>query len=310
MADLRLLESFCAVMEAGSVQRAALELGYAQPTITLRIQQLEEQSALQLFERKGKRLVATDAARMLFDRAKHLLDQVRALEQDLTDAARGEAPVIRFGACEPSMSARITPVLAQLKRRFPKARIVAEFGGTFTFAQRVVDGSLDFAICPASSSPHLAFTPLYEESVGVLMPLRHPLAEKTRLALRDLAGQQIIYSESHCSYRALFQNTLDRRGILTTPEIEIASIPARIRAVQCGMGIAIMPYGAVERAPERTRFRELDRSEARLSIGILRREDAPQPGTALRLFFDMLRENARAQAARAPRKNSAACKAG
>lgn len=297
MADLRLLESFCAVMTHGSVQRAALELGYAQSTLTLRIQQLEEQCSMRLFDRKGKRLVPTDAARMLFDRARHLLDQVQSLESDLADAAQGNAPSIRFGCVEPALTVHVVPVLATFARQYPKARVTVESSGNVTFAQRVADGAIDFAICAAAAmDARLSYTPLFEERIGVLMRSSDPLAEKSAITPHDLREQSLVFSESQCSYRAALQSSLYERGVNVSPTVEITSINARIRAVQCGMGVALLPANAViDGAPDGTVFRLIEGAEARLSTGILRRADAPAPGHVLRALFELLQQKAKAR---------------
>ena len=290
MADLRLLESVCAVIDAGGVHRAAIELGYSQPTLTQRIQQLESQLGTTLFERSGKRLVPTPAAMLVYERGKHLLSQARALEAEIAGLRRDEAPSLRFGCSEPALSSRVLPVVADFLRDYPHARLKVEAGTGSYFAQQVLDGTFDFAItAPVTLDGRLSFTQLYEEHIGLLFPASHNLAKKTHVSAKDLQGVPMIFSESVCSYRQAFQSTLDRRGVAISPIIDMSSIPARIRAVQLGLGVALLPASAIETVPDRTVFVPLERGEGTLAIGVLRRADAGTPGRALQAFFDMLR---------------------
>lgn len=290
MADLRLLESVCAVIDAGGVHRAAIELGYSQPTLTQRIQQLESQLGTTLFERSGKRLIPTAAAMLVYERGKHLLSQARALETEIAELGRDEAPSLRFGCSEPALSSRVLPVVADFLRDYPHARLKVEAGSGSYFAQQVLDGMFDFAItAPVTLEGRLSFTQLYEEHIGLLFPVSHNLAKKTRVSANDLQGIPMIFSESVCSYRQVFQSTLDRRGVAISPIIDMSSIPARIRAVQLGMGVALLPASAIETVPDGTVFVPLERGEGTLAIGVLRRADAGTPGRALQAFFDMLR---------------------
>ena len=290
MADLRLLESVCAVIDAGGVHKAAIELGYSQPTLTQRIQQLETQLGTPLFVRSGKRLVPTPAAMLVYERGKHLLSQARALEAEVTELARDEAPSLRFGCSEPALSARVLPVIAGFLREYPHARLKVESGTSAYYARQVLEGTFDFAItAPITLDGRLSFTHLYDEQIGLLFPASHQLAKKTHVSAKDLQGVPMIFSEAVCSYRQVFQSTLDRRGIAISPVIDVSSIPARVRAVQLGMGVALLPSRAIEKVPDGTVFVPLERGEGTLAIGVLRRSDAGAPGRTLQAFFDMLR---------------------
>ena len=63
--EFRHLETFQAIIEAGSFLQAAEKLQYAQSTITLHIQQLEAELNVKLFSRRGKKVQLTTAGRAL-----------------------------------------------------------------------------------------------------------------------------------------------------------------------------------------------------------------------------------------------------
>ena len=71
--ELKNLRTFQAVVDQGSYQRAAERLGYAQSTITVQIQQLEEELGVPLFERLGRRMVLTEAGERILPQARELL---------------------------------------------------------------------------------------------------------------------------------------------------------------------------------------------------------------------------------------------
>src|SRR5215813_11612358 len=100
--ELRHLQTFQAVVRAGSFLQAAEELQYAQSTITLHIQQLEADLGVKLFARQGKRVHLTEAGRSLREQADHLLEYVATLQQNMADLVSGEAGHVRLGAVEPT----------------------------------------------------------------------------------------------------------------------------------------------------------------------------------------------------------------
>ena len=96
--DLRQLQTFQAVVEHGSFLRAAEALLYAQSTITLHIQQLENDLGVPLFARQGKKAQLTEAGRLLAVEAAQILGRVEALRRTMCELAEGEAGYVRLGA--------------------------------------------------------------------------------------------------------------------------------------------------------------------------------------------------------------------
>src|SRR5262249_16760397 len=117
--ELRQLITFRAVVEQGSLLRAAATLGYAQSTVTLHVQQLEAALGVPLFGRRGRRLTLTEAGRVLRERAAPLLDQVAALRQSLRELGAGLAGHVRLGAIEPAASLRLPSVLVRFRAERP-----------------------------------------------------------------------------------------------------------------------------------------------------------------------------------------------
>ena len=71
--ELKNLRTFQAVVDRGSYQRAAEALGYTQSTVTIHIQQLEEELGLPLFQRTGRRMVLTQTGERFLPQARELL---------------------------------------------------------------------------------------------------------------------------------------------------------------------------------------------------------------------------------------------
>src|SRR3954464_10131107 len=74
LSDLRI---FQAVVRAGGVTRAAVQLHRVQSNITTRVKQLEEKLGVELFLREGKKLQLTPAGMVLLDYADRLLSMAQ-----------------------------------------------------------------------------------------------------------------------------------------------------------------------------------------------------------------------------------------
>ena len=80
MSDLRLLQNFVAVFHSRSFRAAADELGISQSSVTKRIQMLESELGLRLFNRTTRAVEPTDSARELINAAAVSYTHLRAHE--------------------------------------------------------------------------------------------------------------------------------------------------------------------------------------------------------------------------------------
>ncbi|MBF2482516.1 LysR family transcriptional regulator, partial [Listeria seeligeri] len=97
--EFRTIKTFYTVVNTGSFQRAAEVLNYSQPTISMRIKQLEQDLDVQLFER-GKILKLTHAGRLFYERAGQLIAQYEVLDHTIFDLKNGNAGLIKVGISE------------------------------------------------------------------------------------------------------------------------------------------------------------------------------------------------------------------
>lgn len=284
--ELRHLTTFQTVVKEGSFLRAAEKLQYAQSTITLHIQQLEEELGVKLFARMGKKIQLTTAGRSLRDHADHLLQRAEALQQSMQDIVAGEAGYLRLGSIEPTASVRLPAVLTQFYQEHPKVHLTLEVGGMQAISQQVANGQLDLGICsPPPAHLGLTFEPLFVEKLAVLLPEDHPLAKRDAIHPTDLEDQRLLLTERKCAYRAVVENLLFQHGTNPYTGIEIGSMEVIKHMVQQGLGLAIVPAASPSPPPVGTLLRDLKGVEAGLQIGFVR---LPHDGSSGRLLDALL----------------------
>jgi DNA-binding transcriptional LysR family regulator len=288
--DVRHLQTFDAIVKAGSFVGAAEKLGYSQSTITVQVQALERELGMPLFARDAKRLTLTEAGRLFGDHVNRMLESLDLMRQAMDDLRSGDAGLVRIAAIDPAAS-RLAPIFSNFMRHRPKARIVLEGGGTNSVAKLVAAGVVDVGL---SSHPPaqlgLTFEPLYVEEQSVLLPANHPLASRAKIRAKDVMGTRVLLTDQHCHFREMTENGFMSRGLHIEPSMEIGNYDALRRAVQNGLGIAIMPARAATPLPEGTVLRPLEGVKVGLPIGLVRRADAGPPGRALQLLIEEIRE--------------------
>jgi DNA-binding transcriptional LysR family regulator len=283
--ELRYLETFATVLDAGTFLAAARTLRCSQSTVTLHIQELERELGLQLFSREGRRARLTPAGESLRALSQRVRDSVLALRRGAEELRDGGAGEVALGAVEPAASTRVSPVLAAFSQARPRLRLRLEVSGTATLSRRVADGQLAFAVVsPPPGSLGLAFQPCFRQRMVLLLPRRHPLARSRRIRARDLASTRMLLTEHGCAYREATEAALRTRGVEVECMLEIGSTGALRAAVRDGLGVALIPVEPPLRAEPGLCFRELTDVDVTLVMGLARRAEPLATAAEAALF--------------------------
>lgn len=121
--DWSLLRSFVAALEHGSLLGAAKALRTHQPTLGRHIAELESQLGVVLFERTGRGLQPTQAARALEPLARAIQAQAVALAQRARGANALERARVRISASTPVATFLLPGVLARLRQSHPHIQV-------------------------------------------------------------------------------------------------------------------------------------------------------------------------------------------
>src|SRR6476659_7031919 len=116
---LRDLDILMAVIEAGSMGKAARRLNISQPAVSKAIVELEDALGVKLVDRSQRGIVPTPYGLALSKRSAAIFNDLRQGVQDidfLSDPTKGE---VRIGTTEPVAAAIITPVIDRLSRKYP-----------------------------------------------------------------------------------------------------------------------------------------------------------------------------------------------
>jgi len=124
--DWRLIRSFLAALEAGSLLGAARTLNTSQPTVGRHIAELESQLGLVLFERTGRGLVPTANALQLADAARAMEAGALQLARSVSGAQARVSGTVRITASQPVACYLMPPVLAEMRRALPEIQVALE----------------------------------------------------------------------------------------------------------------------------------------------------------------------------------------
>ncbi|MFD0901308.1 LysR family transcriptional regulator [Actinomadura sediminis] len=187
------LHCFVIVAEELHFGHAAERLGMAQPPLSQRIQRLEKELGVRLFDRTSRKVELTAAGRLLLDDARDILSRVERV-YDLAERARlGEIGTVRAGLPSDLGGPPVAALIAAFRERRPDLRLELREISTAEQIGALADGTLDAGVvrhpCDARD---LELGPLLGQPVGVLLPAGAGLADAAEVHLSDLAGHDLV----------------------------------------------------------------------------------------------------------------------
>lgn len=241
------LHQFRFIQEAArrnlNLTEAAKALHTSQPGVSKAIIELEEELGVEIFARHGKRL------RRITEPGQHVLRSIELIMREVGNLRRiGE----QFSAQDSgtlsiatthTQARYVLPVpVAKLRDAYPKVNISLHQGTPAEVAKMVIDEVAEIGIATESLSdyPDLITMPCYEWQHVVVVPKTHPLAQKERLTLEDLAAEPIITYHPSFTGRTRVDHAFAQRKL--SPRIALEAIDSDVikTYVRLGLGIGIL----------------------------------------------------------------------
>lgn len=296
------LRHLTAVVEAGSVRRAAKVLFLSQSSVTKSIHQLEKSLGVELLHRHAHGVSPTAAGRALIARAKNIETELRAARNDIDTIQGAKGGEIRLGV-SPAVAMSLLPqAILTFKGAHPKVRFHIQEGVYPDVLAAVRTGDLDFVICLLPEHPRdeeIAHELLLRDRLTPAVRAKHPFAGRRQKLGDLLSADWVIYRRERTGLD-VFEGMFIEAGLEPPPgSIECVSFACAVMLVEYGDYVTLVP-------------KQLFASRNPLRWGLVPlTTDSPMPSwnvavfyrtqhelsPVCRLFLDELRKTARALAA-------------
>ncbi|MGP8231199.1 MAG: LysR family transcriptional regulator [Methylovirgula sp.] len=244
---IKQLESVRAVAEAGTIVKAADRLNVTPAALTSRIQLLEEDAGVALFDRANGRLRLTVAGEEVVTAA-HRLERV-LLDLDVTLGAMRGLHSGRISVGIVSTAKYIAPrLVAAFARRNPRIEVSVSVGNRTEMVSQLRDHKIDVCLMgrPPADFPVESVT-IGEHPQVVVAPPDHPLARRRNIDKSELAQENFIIREEGSGTRAVFDYFFSDVPVRhPTVNIEIGSNETIKQAVMAGLGLALLSAHTIE----------------------------------------------------------------
>ncbi len=273
--ELRHLRYFLAVAEALNFTKAAAQLRVAQPALSRRVQDLEDEIGVDLLRRSPRGVTLTAEGKLFLEKTRHLLKLAEESVEQVRALARGHYGELHIGYSPSPTVEILPPALAAFQKAFPHVNVLLHDASQRELAEGLQNGTLELAIMVSPADDQTAgiqFEVLRTYPLCVAMTAMHPFARMKSISLEKLAAEPLVafrrkdYPE--------FDHYLDRlfASIPAKPliAVECDSASSLITEVEAGRGIALANTVFKLVTGKRLLYRPLTGTTEVLSVGIAR----------------------------------------
>lgn len=188
------ISTFQAVMTSASLSDAAKKLGRTQPAVSASIKSLEDQLGLQLFERRGRKLIPVPEAQYLLAEADSILSQMSRVRQTMLSLSDGQAGTLKVAAMPGPVSLIFPRFIASKLNGSDGISVSIQARTSNQIAELTRAQSIDFGFADAAegdATENLYRSVIITADCPVAVPRSHPLAQRSAVRFADLDGQPL-----------------------------------------------------------------------------------------------------------------------
>lgn len=233
------LEAFVFVNQYGNINKAAKTLFLSQPSVTARIQSLERELDVQLFERVGRKLIMTNEAKEFLPYAEDIIQSYKNGKKRLKDKASADQFVI---GCTGLVANYLIPhVLPKFKQKYPNLQIKLITGTTEIIENKVLSREVDLGYVRSCSHRSIITTMVLESPICLFVQPSHPFAQMENVNVEELAEQPIVFYECGSLDWTMIRNLFKKLQNMPNIAYEVDSLEAAKALILNKSGIGFFP---------------------------------------------------------------------
>jgi DNA-binding transcriptional LysR family regulator len=292
--QIETLKIFCDLVETGSFSQAAERNFVTQSAVSQQVRGLEEKFRRRLLERvRGRREVRlTSAGEVFYRESRNVLAAYASLQESMREFSGTVSGTVRVATVYSVGLHELPPVVRRFMELYPAAKIDLEYSRTTRIVRDVLSGAVELGVVAFPEKRRgLSVIPLPGDRLVLICPPAHPLSARKKVRAAELQGQGFVLFERDIPTRRATDKILKSHNVTVKRVAEFDNIETIKRAVEVGMGCAIVPRPSVvdEQRSGQLAVVALSEPEWMRSVGIIHRSDRTL-SIAARKFIELLTE--------------------
>ena len=252
------LQVFIAVVEAGSMGKAAERLRTSQSAVSRKIADLEHAFGVRLLDRNQNGIEPTQYGRALMKCGTAVFDDLRQGVKNIEFLADPTVGDVRIGTTEPLSIGIVATTIERLSRQYPRIAFHVSIGDAVAQHRELEERRVDVAICRTLREPpadHLHAEKLFDDAYVVAAGARNRWVQRRKVALRELLDEPWMLPPTDSLIGAVAAEVFAASG-LPMPQATVFShsVHLRSRLLEGGRFLTLFPDAMLRFPSKRTAF--------------------------------------------------------
>lgn len=215
----------------------------SQSGVSKHIKDLEDELGVEIFIRKGKRLLGlTEPGKELAKVVERMLIEAQNIKRLADQFSQSEHGQLTIATTHTQARYALPPVVSAFKKAFPKVHLALHQGSPQETAQMLLEGRADLGIATESLRhfPELVTFPFYSWHHAVIAPENHPLTQQDPLTLEAVAEYPIVTYHTGFTGRKAIDEAFAEQSL--APDVVMSALDADVikTYVELGLGVGII----------------------------------------------------------------------
>lgn len=245
--NLKQLKYFITIADEGSISAAARKLYMSQPPLSAQLKLLEDELGCALFERGARKIALTEAGRVLYRRAKVMLDMERITAEEVISCAERDKGTVRIGIVSSVVCSIAVPQIKKFSEIHENIHFEITEANTYELIEKLKAGIISMAIIRTPFlNEGLEQIVLADDSI-IAVGKRGCMPDADTILLEHLADKKIIM---YRRWEPILREKFSKKGL--SPDCVCINDDARtsLSLAESGLGITIVPSSAAAECSE------------------------------------------------------------
>lgn len=247
MIELKDMQLLAALARHQHFAKAAQDCGMSQPAFSMRIRNMEDKLGISIVRRANRFQGLTEEGQMILRRTRGILDEVKALEQEIA-ASRGEVSGTLVLGVVPTATAYAAKLVDRVLTSHPRILPRIDVTTSLAIQQRLYDGTIDAGITYDDSLGRglVTLQPLYDETYVLLAPHDMVVGFEETITWDEAAKLPLCLLDTQMQNRRILDRVFEDRGVKPTIVTETNGFMAAMVMARLGSAATIIPRALIE----------------------------------------------------------------
>jgi len=241
---LRLVET---VANEGNLTKAVNKLNVSPSALSHQLREVESEIGVQLFYRVNKKLLITNAGKILLKTAQKVLRELEKAEYELLTFRDGQIGELRLTTECYTCYHWLPGLMKTFSKDFPGVEIKIYTEHTLNPIDALFSGKVDAVITSnLDNNSAIEYRELFRDELVAVVAKDHPWKNKVFVEAEDFADQNLIIYSRPLETGILFRQLLIPQNISPKKIIEMRLTEAQVEMVKAGYGVKVMAKWAIK----------------------------------------------------------------